>query len=173
MLSFSVSHTRSCFILSCAECARCDDDFGLFDDRQLDVVIPFREQDYSASLLSAHRPKSARSHTSRGSPGRAYRSGAGSEGGGVRDCFVRLCAATCMLAAIAVTAALASLGASLYGQGKLTADDAWQLVPPILAPASVSAVRSTPTPAVPVALRRCSLCSSPHAPEVLVTGGCE
>ena len=41
-----------------------------------------------------------------------------------------------MLLAIAVTAAGSSLAASLYGQGKLSIDDAWLLVPPLLAPAS-------------------------------------
>jgi len=53
---------------------------------------------------------------------------------------VRFCAASCMLGAIAITAALASLAASLYGQGKLSVDDAWQWVPPVLVPAAVTVV---------------------------------
>ena len=43
-----------------------------------------------------------------------------------------------MLLAIAVTAAGSSLAASLYGQGKLSIDDAWLLVPPLLAPAGAA-----------------------------------
>jgi len=43
-----------------------------------------------------------------------------------------------MLGTIAITAALASLAASLYGQGKLSVDGAWQLVPPVLVPTAVT-----------------------------------
>jgi hypothetical protein len=43
-----------------------------------------------------------------------------------------------MLGAVALTAALASFAASLYGQGKLSAEDAWQFVPNVLVPTSMA-----------------------------------
>ena len=55
----------------------------------------------------------------------------------MRGCIVRFCAASCMLGAVALTAALASFAASLYGQGKLSAEDAWQFVPNVLVPTSM------------------------------------
>jgi hypothetical protein len=88
----------------------------------------------------------------------------GGGGGGMRDFLVRCCAASCMLAVVAVTAALASLAASLYGQGKLSAHDAWQLVPPVLVPASVAPVLVSSRP--PLALLLCSFfehCSCVHS----------
>jgi hypothetical protein len=95
----------------------------------------------TTSQQSSHRPRSARSMSSRGSPSKLRYHVHRSRGdGGARDCLVRLCAASCMLGAIAVTAALASLAASLYGQGRLSIDDAWQLVPPALVPAAVTTV---------------------------------
>ena len=51
-----------------------------------------------------------------------------------------------MLGAIAVTAAVASLAASLYGQGRLSVEDAWQLVPPALVPAAANAVGAANPP---------------------------
>jgi len=88
------------------------------------------------SQLSSHRPRSARSSQARGSP-RTPRARHGGEGS-ARGCLVRFCATLCMLGAVAITAAVASLAASLYGQGKLSAEDAWQLVPPAFVPASMA-----------------------------------
>ena len=72
---------------------------------------------------------------------------------------MRFCATLCMLGAVAITAAVASLAASLYGQGKLSAEDAWQLVPPALVPASVAVVLPLPSPA-----------PAPPAPDILRPG---
>lgn len=97
-----------------------------------------------------------RQHAARGARGE----------GGARDCIVRLCAASCMLGAIAVTAAMASLAASLYGQGRLSVEDAWQLVPPALVPAAANAV-SVATPPLSLHVPAYSISYSYHFPATI------
>lgn len=126
----------------------------------------------STSQYSSHRPRSARSMSSRGSPSKMrHHVGRGGRGeSGARNCIVRVCAASCMLGAIAVTAALASLAASLYGQGRLSVEDAWQFVPPALVPTAASAVSAAPLltfrPCV------CPIAVSKHSPHLAGFGLC-